>query len=554
MIEKIHKYSGLLMAVLVISAFAFIFGDFSRGGGSSSGQAVMKIAGRTYDDKEFRNLGQGGVELAQAIGSGDYAIYQFLMALTSGSGGGSDPVENFFTGRMLIREAKATFGVYPGEEEISNYLRGLRLFTGADGQFSAETYRRFIEQGMGQLGMTEKDLRSFASDYLAFNKINEILGAGLNVDRATVIANLSLDKQQITGELAKLELAPFQEKMDPTEEEIKAYWETIQDSFTTEAKRKFTYFIATPEPITDAAEPEVAEETLAEAAASDEARKAAAAKREAERAKRAAEAAEARRANQTTLDKKVGDFLDNLLNQHGAGFEELAKSNQWELKTTELFSSNEPPADLSINLRGSSIGGTVVQQLFAIVETQDALSKFSPAIAVGENQWLIARLDDEEKSRPKTFEEARNEARAQYISEKAVEALTTATNEAIAKIKESMAAGKTFSEAAKEAGIAETSEFSNITRASRPDGATQPTTLFQASSTLDPGAVAEPIIESDRAFILHVTKRELVKDPEAETLIDSEVKARTTENQIRAFSAWLAEQTEKAKVEALYKR
>jgi len=56
-----------------------------------------------------------------------------------------------------------------------------------------------------------------------------------------------LQSQHITGEIAKLDLAPLEAKIDPKEEEIKAYWENTRDAFKTEPRRKFTYIIATPE-------------------------------------------------------------------------------------------------------------------------------------------------------------------------------------------------------------------------------------------------------------------------------------------------------------------
>ena len=555
MIENIRKYTGLMIVVFVILFISFFFLDSRSVRNMSSGRAMLKIAGRTYDDKEYHSLGAGAFELTRNLASsGDIGLYQFLMGLSTGATSQEDAAEKFFVGRMILRQAKEEFGVYPGDGEISAYLKTLRLFAGPDGKFSAENYRNFIEKGMGRLGMTEKDLRELASDVLASKKINAIVGSGLGVDRDAVAKNLALENQQITGELARLELSPFEEKIQPTEEEIKKYWETISDSFTTEPSRKFTYIVATPGlPAEAKAEEAAASDSIAAAAASDEVKKAAATKKEAAKAKRAAEFAETRRKKQLELDSLVDDFLFKLEEQKGTGFEELAKANGWEVKTTELFARGAAPKDLDINLRSSSRGGKAVDQLFLIQETADPFSKISEAIAIGENQWIVARIDGEEKSRPKTYEEARADARAQYISEKATEAMKTAANEAATKIKTSLATGKSFAEAAKEAGIPETKSFTAITSTYRPDGATEPQNLFAASRNIDPGTIADVITESERTFILHVAKREVVKAADAATRIDSEVTARTTENETIAFMSWIAARTEAAKVEQLYK-
>jgi hypothetical protein len=556
MIENLRKYTGLMIAIFVILFISFFFLDSSSVRNIGSGKAIVKIAGRTYSDKEFRTLGSSSMDLAYMLaGSGEYSIYQFVMGLSTGATSKDDGPVKFFIGRMILRQAKEDFGVYPNEEEITNYLRSLRPFAGPDQKFSPEAYQNFVDKGMGRLGLGEKDLRELASDMIAMKKINAIVGSGLVVSKDAVARNLALENQQITGSIAKLELTPYEEKIEPTEEEIKTYWESISDSFTTEPKRKFSFIIATPEAVIDTEADKVEEpETIAEAAASDEVKEAARKKKEEEKAKHAGEMAEKRRKAQFDLDTLVSDFIDQVEEQKGAGFEELAKEYKWEVKTTGLFPLSAVPADIALNVRFNSQGGKVSDQLFKIIETSDPLSKISEAIPVGENQWIVARLDEEEKSRPKTYPEARDEARAQYILEKATEAIKTAANEDITKIKESLAAGKAFAEAAKEAGIEETTEFSAITKTSRPDGATQPQNLFEVTRTLDPGSIADVVMEPDRAFIVHVATREVVKEANQEARIDGEVTSRANENETIAFLAWLAERVEAAQVEELYNR
>lgn len=556
MIENIRKYKGLIILGLVVVVVGLVLGfgsDITRG--SASGQAVLKIGGRTYNDKEFNKLGQGAFDLASSLArSGDFGLYQFIMSLSTGATGQDDAAEKFFIGRMLIRQAKSEFGVYPGEEEISEYIRSLRAFAGEDGKFSAENYRNFVEKGIGRLGMTEADLRELASDVLASKKITTLVGTGLGVNRDVVSQLLALDNQQIDGEIARLNIDTYESAIEPTDDEIKAYWENIKDAFTTEPRRKFTYIIATPDMPADPTAEEAPKDTIADAAMTDEAKKEADKKKAEEKAKKDAELAETRRKKQTEIDAKVDDFTFGLEEQKGAGFEELAKKNNWEVKTTDFFPASAPPKELDFTLRGSSSGGKAVTELFKIEPTTDPISKLSEGIAIGENQWLVARLDGEEESRPKTFEEAKEEARDQYITEKATEAMKKAADDAVAKIKEGLAAGKSFADAAKEAGIAETKTFTKVTSSYRPDAAAEPKNLFEATRNVDPGSLAEVVMETDRAFIIHVAKREVVKEENAAARIDTEVKSRASQNELYAFSGWLADRIEAANVEQLYRK
>ena len=555
MIENIRKYTGLIIFFMALVVFSLVIGikdDLFRGG--VGGQGILKIDGRIYSDKEFRNLGSGAFELTSSLArAGDFGLYQFMMGLTTGATSQDDAAEKFFVSRILLRQAKEDFGVHPGEQEISDYIRSLRAFAGPDGKFDETTYRNFIEKGIGRLGMTEADLRELASDALASQKINAIIGSGLGVNRDIVAGNLALENQRVSGSLARLAIDPYQAAIEPTDEEIKAYWENIQDAFTTQPLRKFTYIIATPDMPADAEEPE-APETLVDAAASDEDKKAAEAKKAGEKAKKTAELAELRRQKQTEVDAKVDEFTYQLEQQKGSGFEELAKASGWEVKTTELFAQASPPADLDVSLRASSRGGKAADELFRIEPTTDPVSKLSQPIAIGENQWLVARLDGEEKSRPKTFEEAKDEARAQFIAEKAATAMKAAADEAAAKIKEALAAGKSFADAAKDAGITEIREFSKVTSDYRPDPAAEPRNLFEATRYVAPGSLAEVLTEADRAFIIHVASREVEKQADAATRIDAQVASASRQNEMIAFMGWLSDRVEAAKVEQLYKR
>lgn len=554
MIENIRKYKGIIVLGIAAVIFALVIGikdDLFRGGGGS--RDVLKIGGRTYSDVEFGRLGSGSYDLGYGLaGSGDFALYQFLMAVSTGS---ADDRERFFTGRILLREAMDEAGVHPGEEEISERIRQLRAFAAEGGGFSEEKYRNFVDRVIGRFGMTESDLREFVKDAIGYEKVSELIGAGLTDQRDVLAINQALGNQQVSGELARLDIGPFKGKVQPTDDEVKAYWENIQDLFKTQLLRKFAYVIVTPQMPAEpqAAEPEE-KESLADAAATDEQKKAKEAEKAAAKAKKDAELAEARRKKQVETDALVDDFTFQLEEQKGAGFEELAKANGWQVQTTELFSSDKAPKELDVDLRASSRGGKAVDELFRMEVTSDPLSKISRAIAIGENQWLVARLDGEETVRNKTFDEAKDEAKAQYVQEKATEALKKAAGEALEKIKAAVAGGKSFADASKEAGIAETRKFEKVGRSHQPDAAAEPANLFIAASYVDPGAVADVITEGERAFILHVAKREVVKEAEASARLDGEVRSSAARNGMAAFGDWMQARYEAAKVEQLYKQ
>jgi peptidyl-prolyl cis-trans isomerase D len=552
MIEQIRKYSGLSIVVLAVVFISFFFMDTQSMQGPSGSPTVMRIDGRGYSEKDYLRLGSGGHQIITGVAqSGDFALFQAFMPLF-GRGGGEDTPKQLFINRVLLQRAQEKFGIHPSDDEISSYIRKMRAFAGQDGSFDPEIYGKFVEGGMRRLGLAEHDLREIASDAIVAQKLQSILSSGLNTDRDAIARESALNEQQITVELGRLDLDTYQDKIDPKEEEIKAYWEGIQDSFKTEPLKKFTYVIVTPEAVADAA-PEAPAAPLP-ADATEEAKAAAKKAEEDKKAAAAAKTAEARRENQNKVDVLVDDFRFTLVEQAGAGFEDLAKKNGWEVKTTELFSQSTPPADLNIDLRSSSQGGKAADILFRMTAGKDAASRISDPIAVGEGQWLVARLDAEEAPRVKTYAEARADARAQYILEKGTEALKTAADEAAKKIKEGLAAKKSFADAAKEAGLTEVKTVEKVTRSYRPDALSEPQGLFEEARATDSGSLTNNIVESDRAFIVYVVKREVIKEENAAARLDAEVSNSAAGNAFAAFNSWLASENEAAKVEDLFSK
>ena len=545
MIENLRKYTGLIIVLFVLVLIGFLFMDTSSMRTSQGGAPYVKISGRTYTDKEFVNLGDSAYQLTQSLAQGgDFQLYSFLFTLAGNARDQSEATLNFFTNRILLRSAKEEFGLYPGEEEIDSFIRQLRAFTGPDGAFSQEKYRNFIEKGIGRLGLTEADVRELASDVIAQRKLAEILGSGLTTNRELVAKRIALDSQRISINVTRIDIDPIEEKIDPSEEEIKTYWETVRDAFRTPEKRRFSDVIAKP-----TFPEELAELRALAADATDEA----IAENEAKKAARTAKIAQARRKAQLETDAKVDDFLYNLESKENISFDDLATEDEWDLKVTELFAANQAPDDLKATLRSSSSQGTASDELFRMNVTSDPFSKISPAIAIGDNEWLLARLDETEESRVQTYDEARADARARLIAELAAAALKKAADEAAEKIKASLAEGKTFAEAATAAGITnEAISLPEVTAGYQGDTTKVPSTLFNDSKYTDPGSLAEPVIESDRAFIVHVGTREVVKSDATATTVDAQVSQATESNKISAFTSWLNTRNEAADVQPLF--
>jgi hypothetical protein len=546
MIENLRKYTVLIIVLFVLVIISFILMDTNTMQKSRGGVPILKIAERTYTDGDVMKLGSSGYELTQSLYyAGDFQLVAFLTTLQGNAGSNDEAKENFFINRMLLRSAKEEFGVYPGDEEIDSFIRQLRAFTSPDGAFSQEQYRNFIERGLGRLGLIEGDIRELASDILIHRKLMEILGSGLTTDRNIVAKQVAIDGQRINAKLASIDMASIKEKIAPTEDEIKVYWETVQDAFKTEEKRKFTYLVVQSTPKEEPAE-------IAPLAA--DANDAAKAEYAIKMTERDAAIAEIKREARLDVGKKVDDFLFKLETQTNLDFKKLAEDLSFELQTTELIVKSEAPEELQAALRSSTMPGNAADALFRLSVTSDPASRIID-LAIGESDWVLAYVDEIEVSRIKTFEEAKEDALNQLSTDQAAAALATAANEANEKIKAAIAEGKTFEEAAKAAGIeSEIVSLTEATQNTQLDPTKYPMNFFDTAKFTTPGALTEPVVETDRAFLILVEKREFVVDANTENMIDTEFNRAEESNRISAFISWLSEKSEAAGIQRLNRR
>lgn len=550
MIENLRKYTVLIVVLFVLVIIGFVMMDANTMQKSQGGTPVLKIAGRTYSDGDVIKHGDSGFKATQFLSQPgftfDFEIYKFLSALQGNAATEYEAAENFFINRLLIRAAKEDYGIHPSDNEIETTIRQMRAFTGQDGEFSQEQYSNFINRGLSPLGLREADIRDLASDIIIFRKLNEILGTGLSTDRDMVAKELAIDEQRINAKLAKIDIAPIKTAIVPTEDEIKTYWETVRDAFRTDEKRKFAYFIVKSAPAPLPAEIAPLAENADDAAKTEHTTKV---------AERNAAVAEIQRQARLEVGKKVDGFLYKLETQKDLNFKDLAKTDGFELKSTELVAKSGAPEELQAAIRSSSNPeGTAADVLFGLTVTSDPLSKITD-VAIGENDWLVAYVDEIEVSRVKTFDEAKQDATAQLIADKAATALTKAANEANEKIKTALAEGKSFEEAAKSAGIeSEILALTESTQRAELDPAKYPAGFFNAAKYIAPGALTEPIIETDRAFIVLVEKREFVTDANTQDMIDSQLSRVNDGTGYAAFTSWLNKKTEAANVQRLNRK
>jgi peptidyl-prolyl cis-trans isomerase D len=562
MIENIRRYTGLIFVVIVLLLLGFVFMDtsgfFTRSGG---GATVVTIHGRAYSSSEYNKLGSSPFELIQRLP--DYRLFGFLNALRGDATRDDNQALQFFTSRMIIRTARDEFGIHPPEESVDDFVRGLRVFQaqppigsppGTPGEFDQQAYNNFIQKSLGSFGMVESDFRELVRDIIATEELQTLVGGGMEGSRKLAEAMAVVRDQQLTASVASIDLEPFRESLDPSEEDLREWWETRKDRYNTEKKVKLSYALLSPEypeekeaeePAEDADQDASAESSEADENTTD------ADEENAEPEKSEAEKEAERQQARDAIDKQVAIDTDTLITQvndtEGAAFEATAKELGIEIRTTDWLTRDTLPPDLQLPTRSSASGTRLADIVFDLEKSDDPLAAFTYAVPVGEAQFIIVRLDELEASRQKTFEEASEEVRTQYLEENAKEALMAAVEDKTEALRKAIEGGQSFEEAAKALEL-EPRQLGPWGATDSLDNEFNARQIFQLASTVNPGEFAEPFVSDDRAVIIRVDSREVVKDDNRGQRVDQMVSNLTRQASTAAFDAWLRQQIEQAQV------
>ena len=580
MIENMRKYTGLMAAVFILLAAGFLFtmNDISGGGGGGmgSGPTVLEANGRILDQQEYRRMGDSTLQLASEAGLHLYVnflivpdapqLQQAMQLLqygypnyyrTMGRNLKADDLNRFISNRIIIQQAMQSMGVRASDEEINTAIMSSPSFS-SEGKFDNAKYASFIEKRLGRLGMTEKDLREIVHESLCLNKIIEIVGGGLLVPRQAAQDLLEAQMQAVSISRVVFNRDDFVEKEQPSEEEIKAYWDTHQDAYKTEEQRRINYILLTLPPETQV---KSSPATLP-ADATEEQKKAHA---EAEQARLDAEAqvkaqladkrAQDARSIQKEIDQISQEIYDSEEEKKPLDFAAILTKRNHQIQQTGLFSRSKLPKEIAaLKLRGNfNKGKTIADFIFGhSTASQDPYDLVSDALPVGEHGWIVFTLEEVVEPTLLDYTAARGAARAQLVSENGSIKVKEAAQAARAATAELVKSGKSFDEAAKEQGLTPV-QIGPFTINDRETQSKDPSyrLLHQKASGLNPGDLSETIDENDRSLFFYLISREVEDTEESKQRIESVINNGKNQIMMIAFLNWLQQQYQEADVKGL---
>lgn len=214
--------------------------------------------GATSFSGTVRTIGSVG---SVSISTDEYAreLQSQIRALETQSGERIEPsqiaalgIDRLTLERLIIAAAVdsevADMGISVGDEELQREILSIPAFRGADGEFDREAYRFALQQaGMSESDF-EEDIRREAARALVQQAI---LNSVTMPDTATeALVNYAAARRSFTWAVIN-EAALSEAPAEPTEEELRAYYDENTDQFMLPETRKITYAWLTPDMILD---------------------------------------------------------------------------------------------------------------------------------------------------------------------------------------------------------------------------------------------------------------------------------------------------------------
>ncbi len=282
-LDFIRKNSILVLIVIAAVALGLIMMDYSGKGSMFSNDYYIQVNGVNYDYVETESLGANGKEYLSSLANSVHQRIQDnfdadgneeldeaeqqranewvennpqveealglinLAYQTWGRGVTEDDHANFAISRALLHAQAKELGICPDKAQVDAFIRSFPAFVKADGSFDQQLYQRLAGYRDGIANNNqERAFRSVISDLIIWQSLRSMLTQGITYNSKAASGLLDMLAQQMQVKTAWLPLSAVGEPAEPTEEELKAWWEQHKDNYKSEEQRIISVYTLTP--------------------------------------------------------------------------------------------------------------------------------------------------------------------------------------------------------------------------------------------------------------------------------------------------------------------
>ena len=509
MLEFFRRHRGaFLMTLTVIIILSFsVWGGWRRSGmaGARSPEDVaFNIYGKDYSHLELNRLDRYQ-QLYYLLGMYDMLDLGSVAEETKSKDRGAANYD--FVGNLLVLRAQALeYGIAASDEDAKKKLESLPRFQ-KEGKYDAASAAN-VEKNLGAYGFTADDLLQVAKDSIAYEKLQEVVGANYSPSPLEVTKAYASKQQTIKASTIQFTLDDFKKKAEVKDDEIAKYYDQNKDTYKT-AEKRAAAFVLFEKPKAD---PKAAEEK-------DEKKKADAAKK---------------LAGDTTAFEKAASDFDVAFKVPGADINKLVAEFKKQIATLKvetlpLFERGTPPDQIKEEIK-------VVDEVFR--RALKVGSHSEPVEAA--KGYYFCKVTQIEEPKQQELKEVKDKIKEVLVGQKAQEAMTKAANEARTAINDAIKGGKKLDDVLKEKNL-KAEVLPEFTASNPPPGNPQGKAIADAAGETPAGNVAKtkaPISNDKGEILVVVNAKELRKRDDSETLKKSEESSLASTGRRDLFKSW----------------
>lgn len=502
MLEFLRKHKMVVLGamVLVFVGLVFIERNGGSGGMPGRGDVLFTVGDTSYTTKDEISMGETALRVCYPIQSLSDQI-KILMT------GKTTPGADFMLNRAIIREEAKRLGVNADKDTVDLYIKQMPEFQDETGNFNVDLYRKFIgaRHNMPQNREREDLVRSVIADVICFEQLQNIILRHMEPNEAFVSAWTKSALQEVTVSLAVFNKASFMPKSEPSETEIKAFWEKRKGDYNSEEERIITLYTFIP-----TTKPEIKE-------------------------------------GDSKIPASTMQLFDTVENLWTAIYDANGKQAEQKIQSTveaykdslnlereqfPLTSISKAPEELlaTLNPLSGPKKPDLIQTAFNITQAPslDSYNEHSAknsleSIALGEQisetcvrndgSVSLIRVDAIKPVGPLSYEDAKELAKRDLMSEIANEAMEKATQALYAKLSKATNLTEEFEKISQEAG-ATLKHYGPYDLRQQPEGFEASQTVYNAVQKINPGQITKPLISQDEAIIAELIRRSIIVSPE----------------------------------------
>jgi peptidyl-prolyl cis-trans isomerase D len=498
-LRKNQRVLMLIIAVLTIVAFVWLYNPADTRELRTT--SVATIYGR--------NLSQADIErelksFQLALALGQFRLLENLGGLAQDE---NAAIEQFIWNRLVIQHQAKELGVEPTDSQIAGQIKTLPVFQ-TNGHFDSGKYRTFVLEQLGPRGFTELQLENVIRDALRVDRIKAIVCAPVTVSEKETL-NAARIFEKVSLQDVRFSLAASGSSPEVPKEEVKNFYEQNASTLIKPETRSVEY-VKFAMPVGD--KPLEGREKV-------------------EALQKIADAASAfsEQASSTSFQEAASAIGQS-----------VQSSPEFDRSGATTSAGDEQSKALAPDLKNLAAAA------FLLTEK----NPISDALQSGD-AFFVLKLTKVNPQRAMTMEEARPVIVNQLRARKAERLVRENAEATLLKIREAMAAGKSFSDAAAAAGV-QVRSLSDVTPRDE-KLSPEEREIVAATLLMEPGQLSGLIPSGDGGFAVFLVSR----GPLDETALAKkpELEARLLESKRDLlFATWLSSARDAAKISVAWQR